>query len=749
VTKVSKKEPNEEGTDAARRTHDELMRQLDSSGGRSSPALPPGLDAPKKRFKTAARAGLVKGSERSLKTSGPLAPLKTSLDAETEAALDLVAQRDGERMATLRSRRVAAAKEVSDAEHALLRVKTAVEDAEAIYNDVRADIAAGHHQEGAHHDEDEAHAEDDWDKYLHFGENHGERLGDDAVDDDEKTPTRSADPAAAAAAAAAAAEAMAEADASPGGGPAPVQSPEAAAAMQTAVAAAVRVESDDPQKRGSAETTGPAAGPGPGAAGAADADAAAARGLRGGVDNPNHHRFQPSLAEAEQFLLSELKKLEAANARLMSARHALNELDRQLGEATARAEANAATAARRRALAHSGSLERDGDDGIIGDGDGILDDEDVDEDVERREKTFGTDGGSLQTAAGPSGNGAAPGAPSAARRSSAAGGGGKVIEDRRFGIYDSRRYRMEGEPAPPDPSDDEDAAGRSASVRGRGASADAGKKKGAAGSNAEKDKSTKTRSLEKEKDGKNKKGGSKAEEKKKRGVSAGVSADAEARPGRAGGRGAGAGGRGGGRTGSTGRRIEPASASQLRAAGRDGKHAGFRFKKDSKAKNLSLASFAAPSAADAATYVARGGGSLRWRMKRPRTRSAVGRPATGPTSWAATCAFALWRGGELAAAKRASAARAAEEGEDEDEDTQGDDDSDSDSDKNLSDADSEERRAMFENARADAASPGFGLGDGWVEDDIVFDQFDHFDELAADDDGVVDIGAVMDLGFDE
>jgi hypothetical protein len=135
-------------------------------------------------------------------------------------------------------------------------------------------------------------------------------------------------------------------------------------------------------------------------------------------------------------------------------------------------------------------------------------------------------------------------------------------------------------------------------------------------------------------------------------------------------------------------------------------------------------------------------------MKRPRTRSAVGRPATGPTSWAATCAFALWRGGELAAAKRASAARAAEEGEDEDED-EGDDDSDSDSDKDLSDADSEERRAMFENARADAASPGFGLGDGWVEDDIVFDQFDHFDELAADDDGVVDIGAVMDLGFDE
>ena len=34
-------------------------------------------------------------------------------------------------------------------------------------------------------------------------------------------------------------------------------------------------------------------------------------------------------------------------------------------------------------------------------------------------------------------------------------------------------------------------------------------------------------------------------------------------------------------------------------------------------------------------------------------------------------------------------------------------------------------------------------------DHFDFDHFDHFDELAADDDGVVDIGAVMDLGFDE
>jgi hypothetical protein len=238
---------------------------------------------------------------------------------------------------------------------------------------------------------------------------------------------------------------------------------------------------------------------------------------------------------------------------------------------------------------------------------------------------------------------------------------------------------------------------------------------------------------------------------KKKKDGAGVSADAEARPSRAGGRGSSSGGRGGGRTGSTGRRIEPASANVLRAAGRDGKHAGFQFKKDTGLRGVPDR-FAAPSAADAATYVARGGGSLRWRMKRKRTRSAMGRPATGPTSWAATCAFALWRGGELAAAKRASAARAAEESDDEENDANSDatdEEARDDEDDADSDSDSEARRRMFETARADAASPGFGLGDGWVEDDIVFDHFDHFDELAADDDGVVDIGAVMDLGFDE
>ena len=169
--------------------------------------MPPGLDAPKKRFKTAMHAGKLSSPkfgdpddhDQSTFVARGGKPLASGpLDAETEAALDLVAQRDGERVATLRSRRAAAAKEVSDAEHALLRVKTAVEDAEAIYNNVRADIAAGHHHDAHHHDDDEAHAEDDWDKYLHFGEGHhgGEEVGDDedGADGDKKPPSTPRDP---------------------------------------------------------------------------------------------------------------------------------------------------------------------------------------------------------------------------------------------------------------------------------------------------------------------------------------------------------------------------------------------------------------------------------------------------------------------------------------------------------------------------------------------------------------------------
>ena len=669
------------------------MSQLE--GGRSSPALPPGLDAPKNRFKSAARANRLADESKDLEGvigdddhetghagmgfhSGGRDISSTPLDAETEAAFELVAQRDGERVATLRSKHASALKETQEAEKSLLSVKTAVEDAEAIYNNVRADIASGHGDGNGHHPDDDG---DDWDKYLHFGEGgHGEDESGVA------TPKKESDPEAAAAAAAAAeaAAAMKEGvDGSPG-----VQSPEAAAAVRV---------------------TGSGVGTNDG-----DDEAVATE------QAPETPRYQPSLQEAEQYLLSELKKLEAANAWLMTARNVLTDIERQLNDATARAEENAQSARRRREAASGGA-------GNVGCA--KSDNADFDADEHRRQ---GSPTGPSGAASG-AGNGAASTA--ARRASTAAGGGGKVIEDRRFGIYDSRRYRMEGEPAPPDPSDDDELAGRSTSVRGRGASANAGKK---------------------DEGGRKKNGlvkGGNTGGKKSKG--AGVSVDAAlrqvaSRGGRGGrgdgGRGSHSGG-GGGRTGSTGRKITPASASQLRAAGRDeSKHAGFQFKKGDKGGK-----FTAPSASDAATYVAKGGG-LRWRMKRPRTRATVGRPATGPTSWAAISSFALWRGNELELAKKRTKDNAAgDESEEDDEDEyharEYDDDDDDDE---LDDSDGGEfDREAFEKARADAQSPGFGLGDGWVEDDIIFDHFDHFDELTEGDDGVVDIGAVMDLGFDE
>ena len=242
-------------------------------------------------------------------------------------------------------------------------------------------------------------------------------------------------------------------------------------------------------------------------------------------------------------------------------------------------------------------------------------------------------------------------------------------------------------------------------------------------------------------------GGGKAEEKKKRGAGAGVSADAEARPGRAGGQRRGRAGAG------ADARVRPVAGSKARVAQNELRPRGATENtpgSDSKRtrKERGVASFAAPSAADAATQSARGGGSLRWRMKRPRTRSAVGRPATGPTSWAATCAFALWRRGELRGGESARRQREPQ--------------------RRVRTRTRTSRTTTRTRTRIRTFRRGLGgaprdvrerargrgvprvrFGDGWVEDDIVFDQFDHFDELAADDEGWFYRRRGMDLGFDE
>ena len=754
------------------------------------------MEAPKKRFKTAMAASARSDAPGAAGAIAPSSLATSSLPSDI--ALAQAIERDGERLATLRAKRETAAKEVMAAEENLLEVKTAVEDAEAIYNNVRADLAASAHAEAHHGDaDDEAHAED-WDKYLHFGEG-----GDGGGGPDEETA------AAAAAAAAAAVKTEEEhkehikvtasergegkptektSDGSdegpdeegpsegpsddPSAAPPPldaVQSPEAAAAMKGAVAAAVRVASS----HGDAVASAVAANPDHQAH--AHHHGAAAEGLRGGENNPHHHAFRPSLAEAEQFLLSELKKLEHANARLMTARAKLGEIERELEDAAAAHAANEVLRERREAelarLRENGegggavsggggddgaSRGDDDDDDSFGEAD--AEDEDEDEDGPKKgaasggskPKGGGSNSAGLEGGSG-SGRGSGPG-------SGGHGGGGKVIEDRRFGIYDSRRYRMEGEPAPPDPSDDEMNEHRS--VRGRGASANNNKGGGARG-DADKNKAEKSKKSEAEKGGKGGESGKVGKKQK-----TGVSADAEIRPG--GGRGRGGrgrgynggrysseGGRGGGRVGATGRRVEPGPGRGVLAEGGRTKSGGFLFKGGvSKDAKDGKGSFVAPSANEAATFVARGGGPLRWRMKRPRTRQTVGRPAVGPTSWGASCAFALWRAADLKAFKERAARRAA--GEEPETESEEDERSDYGSSSGEEEEEEEGRSegGGEEEGGAEGEDPetpggftiassqgGESVSNPWDDDELVFQDFDVVGE-----DGAIDLGMMIDMG---
>ena len=538
--------------------------------------------APKKRFKAAAAAAAVEEHKP-----------PPDLDA-----LERAMQADARKIDELRRRRETAVSEVKDAERELLTVKTSVEDAEAVYNNVRSQ-PAGFHVD--HHGHDESHMNvdeghhDDWDKFLDFGD------GDDkGGEPGAKSPARTGprhsqgagthaaprmsegtDPVARAAAAAAE----------------DVQSPAAAAAMRDATVAAVRVTASEPQ-------------------------------------HANHHRYQPSLHEAEQFLLQELKKLEAANARLMSARAHLEVIDRQLAAAIAsaaeRSEQRVAMMRRNPALV-AGPVKK-----TWGGPPGVRAKASVAEVVEEDDEE--EDDGGMKKTTGRRNTAAAAGASA----------GGKVIEDRRFGIYDSRRYRMEGEPAPPDPSSDEDDEPRVGRGRGRGAKSIPK----ASGSAPKSVKSAKVTPVSAD------------------AVSIGVAGRGRGRGG------AGvAGGRGRGRPPKNPRPpvVEPEAEIVSTKAGTNLKrHQGFQF----RGQGGGASGFVAPSASDAATYIARAGThGLQWRMKRPRTRSGVSRPASGPTSWAAMCSFALWKPAELKAAiareKESAQADATDEDSDDEDSSEG------------------------------------------------------------------------------
>ena len=562
-------------------------------------------------------------------------------------ALERAMQADAMKIDELRRSRESAVGEVKDAEKELLAVKTSVEDAEAVYNNVRSQPPGGyhhdHHQD--HHDDhhDDAH-HDDWDKFLDFGD---EGAGDEGAG--AKSPHRQPrhsqgagagqprvsenDPVARAAAAARLTD--------------PVQSPAAAVAMRDAANAAVRVASEP-------------------------------------VHNPNHRSHLPSLHEAEQFLLQELKKLESANARLMSARAHLEVIDRQLAAAIAsaaeRSEQRVAMMRRNPALGGLVKKTWGGPPGARKIKEEIKEEED-DEEEEEEEEDDDDDGEAKERRK------------TTHRRNTAAsaGGapGGKVIEDRRFGIYDRRRYRMEGEPAPPDPSSDEDDEPKGGRSRGRAASA------GTTASNKQGRKPPRVTPVSAD------------------AVSVGV-----AGRGRGGRAGAGGGrGRGRGRPPKNPTHVDSAEVVSTKAGTNLKRHQGFQFRGQNAA-----GTFVAPSAADAATYIApsyvaaRG---LRWLMKRGRTRHAVARPASGPTSWAAMCSFALWKPAELKAA-------IAREKETETEANATDEEESDEDDDNGGGYDSEE------------SGP---LGSGHAH--IDFDAFGY--EMG--DDG--DMGMIMDMDFGE
>jgi hypothetical protein len=547
--------------------------------------------APKKRFKAAAAAAAVEEHKP-----------PPDLDA-----LERAMQAEARKIDELRRRRETAVSEVKDAERELLTVKTSVEDAEAVYNNVRSQPAGFHVDHHGHHDEshmnvDEGHDHhDDWDKFLDFGDGDDKTTGEPGAKSPARTGPRHSqgagahaaprmsegtDPVARAAAAAAAAE--------------DVQSPAAAAAMRDATVAAVRVTASEPT-------------------------------------HANHHRYQPSLHEAEQFLLQELKKLEAANARLMSARAHLEVIDRQLAAAIAsaaeRSEQRVAMMRRNPALV-AGPVKK-----TWGGPPGARAKASVAEVVEEDDEDDEEEDGGTKKTTGRRNTAAAAGASA----------GGKVIEDRRFGIYDSRRYRMEGEPAPPDPSSDEDDEPRVGRGRGRGAKSGSAPK-----ANAPKSvKSAKVTPVSAD------------------AVSIGVAGRGRGRGG------AGvAGGRGRGRPPKNPRPLaaEPEAEIVSTKAGTNLKrHQGFQF----RGQGGGASGFVAPSASDAATYIARAGTyGLQWRMKRPRTRSGVSRPASGPTSWAAMCSFALWKPAELKAAiardnESAAQADATDEDSDDEDSSEG------------------------------------------------------------------------------
>jgi len=303
----------------------------------------------------------------------------------------------------LKAKRRDMVNEVEAAERELARMKTVVEEAEAVYSQARARVHEAligmHHTAGENReatDDDDDDDDTDWDRYLAFG---AHESGSDA---DEKDGVV----AEAAQAAAEAHEAITSA-----------KKPKTAPPVPD-------IDDDDATDRDDSEDE------------EIDEDLVRSDSDEYDEDERNMMRANevlaaaglPPMHEIEHILLTELKKLEAANAAVVHARLALEAVDAEFAEALS----NVVQEDEHHDLEqHFAAIERESDS-----------DEEYEEPPE-------------SPAPAPKSSAPAPAKKPKTKMPAAqapsidtagnAGPGGRVVEDRRYGIYDARRYRTEAE----------------------------------------------------------------------------------------------------------------------------------------------------------------------------------------------------------------------------------------------------------------------------------------------------------------
>lgn len=312
-------------------------------------------------------------------------------DPELDASLD-----------TLKKKRAGMVNEVENAERELARMKTVVEEAEAVYSSARArvhEVLVGEHGKDDYEAEEGAGPEDetDWDKYLHFGEH-------ETDDEEDEEVARAAE----AAAEAHAAVVRATSAKKPSEKRPRVTGDEDEHATDQDDDSDREVEDPDDSDEEIDED---------------DEDLDEEERIARMANAVLAEAGLPPMHEIEHVLLTELKKLEAANAAVVHARLALEAVDAEFHEAVVNAH-NAAARAQQ-------AVAFDADEEAFGiDEDDELDDEQQDAKESRSAPTKSKAKQKIKSVTQTDGTDAS---------------GGRVVEDRRYGIYDARRYRSEAE----------------------------------------------------------------------------------------------------------------------------------------------------------------------------------------------------------------------------------------------------------------------------------------------------------------